>query len=138
VVVCGLIVGILFLEETHEDKKDRRDLGLELGGAILGIFRSKGSVAEDSMEKECLIQHEKHPGYSSADSTPRPSSSRSSVSGDSTVCESILSSPASIESEDTIYERERSFPPVKKKLSWRQGFTRQVILSIVGYGVLAL
>lgn len=35
VLVCGITTGLLFLEETHSQKKHRRDVGLEVGDAVL-------------------------------------------------------------------------------------------------------
>ena len=137
VVVCGLIVGILFLEETHEDKKDRRDRGLELGEHLVRTFRKSEPLADGfSTEKELLIHDEKPRGYASAEISPRSSSSSNSNISESTFCESVVSDPASVASDVTVCEP--SYPSVQEKWSWRQGFTRQVILTIVGYGILAL
>jgi hypothetical protein len=39
IVLCGLVIGVLFLEETHAEKKHRHDLGLEIGKWVLGKVR---------------------------------------------------------------------------------------------------
>src|SRR5580700_6666036 len=31
IVSCGVVIGVLFLEETHSEKKYRRDVGIEAG-----------------------------------------------------------------------------------------------------------
>ncbi|KAF2864330.1 MFS general substrate transporter [Piedraia hortae CBS 480.64] len=36
VVLCSFTIGFLFLEETHEDKKHERDIGIEIGRWLLG------------------------------------------------------------------------------------------------------
>jgi hypothetical protein len=51
VVVAGLITGFLFLEESHEDKKDRPDFGLELGNRILQFVSLKWAKIEIPIEK---------------------------------------------------------------------------------------
>ena len=38
-VFVGLVVGLLFLEETHAEKKLQRDRGRELGNRITSLFR---------------------------------------------------------------------------------------------------
>ncbi|KAI9672092.1 MAG: hypothetical protein M1831_001905 [Alyxoria varia] len=48
-VLFGVTVGFLFLEETHEKKKCRRDIGLEIGQWLsTGVFRSRSSHDEYS------------------------------------------------------------------------------------------
>lgn len=68
-VFIGVVIGVLFLEETHAKKKLRRDPGLELGNNLLSrvrslfISKSKGKAPEE----ECLLgdSDEPLPGYSS-------------------------------------------------------------------------
>ena len=38
IISCGVVVGIFYLEETHAEKKNRRDPGLEAGWWILSKF----------------------------------------------------------------------------------------------------
>jgi MFS family permease len=134
VVLCGLAIGILFLEETHEGKKQRRDPGLEAGKWILnrvrGCTTAKSSRIEktsDLMEVQALIHSDEPlPGYRSTEgspqlpSTPSPSPEEP-LSLDLNRCESAFSS--------------RSRPKPKPAVS--KAFTRQVALNIVGYGILA-
>jgi len=122
VVVLGLVVGVLFLEESHEDKKHRRDLGLELGQRIVRLFQWKGNGAVDLTETRetahVFSLDEKRPSYQSTDS------SRTSITS---------------ANEDGDFDPEYSpIPSTSEKLSWRQGFTAQVLLIIIGYGILAL
>lgn len=128
VVVFGLLVGILFLEESHEDKKYRKDIGLEFGQKIIGIFKraSKAEIqlpiAETKETDLVLPQDEKRLSYQSTDSAPT----------------SIQNQPLDV---DTAFECESECTPIpttSEKLSWRQGFSRQVMLIIIGYGILAL
>ena len=121
VVVLGLVVGILFLEETHEDKKFRRDIGIEAGRAIKRVFRrcSQNNMGNTKEKELVLSQDEKRLSYQSTDSCPMTPR---------------LEPPDT----DTTFECDSPIPSIREKLSWRQGFTKQVMLIIVGYGILAL
>lgn len=109
-------MGILFLEETHEDKKHRRDLGLELGQWILCKFcrrpeeriSDKVGYFEETLSFLAEDEHDQPPGYRSTEASPRPSYAQ-------------VSSPE---------------PP--RAMSLREALTPQVLLIIIGYGILAL
>ena len=81
-VVIGLLIGILFLEESHEDKKDRRDVGLELGKWLLQILRFRDSETKTSLDESemFLSEEEKHFALTSVNSSPRLSTVSTSVS----------------------------------------------------------
>lgn len=124
ILICGVAIGILFLEETHELKKNRRDIGLEVGDWILRQVRgSKASGYEKLSQMDELT--------SLASDDDQPPDYRSS--------EETLSSASSIlrvsrgDSRDLDEERN----VVTKKLAFGDAFTRQVVLNIVGYGILA-
>lgn len=111
-----MIVGILFLEETHEDKKYRRDIGLEIGDWILGCFHSE-TVAEKGgfIEEEFHLLVDGHgqlPDYSSSESSP-------------------VLAPVSMRGA-------QSAPRATNRQHGLSGtFTNQVLLIIVSYGLLA-
>jgi hypothetical protein len=125
-VVLGLIVGFLFLEESHEDKKDRRDVGLEIGRWIIrnlswqkrDVLSSKVGYFEETLSY--IVEDEKS-GFSPSASSPLLNTASCSAS-----CSLCRPHMQTLEA-----------PPVKK-ISLRQGFTRQVALIIVSYGILAL
>ncbi|KAF2757800.1 MFS general substrate transporter [Pseudovirgaria hyperparasitica] len=50
VVFTGLIIGILFLEETHEVKKQQPDLGCQIGRSILRCFPWCAAQTPDAYE----------------------------------------------------------------------------------------
>ncbi|KAJ5519784.1 Major facilitator superfamily domain general substrate transporter [Penicillium fimorum] len=109
VLVCGIVVGFLFLEETHPEKKHRRDPGLELGHWLVNLcWGSRVQLPDDSDVKEKYF--DAPPGYETAESSPclRP------VDGASADCD---------------LEGQKGPAP--------KAFTRQVILAIVAYGILA-
>ncbi|KAL8787006.1 MAG: hypothetical protein Q9213_002442 [Squamulea squamosa] len=84
ILVAGILIGVLFLEETHQEKKYRRDVGLEAGRKILNFFdRHKGSASfaklhdANFQESRSLIDDEAPPGYRTTEGSPRYPSSRS-------------------------------------------------------------
>jgi MFS family permease len=124
-VLMGVFIGILFLEETHADKKHRRDPGRELGkvivswfdwffGCLFFISRSK------RVEKQSLLLEEDDslPRYGATDDTP----DLTTVA----VASSDPQDPLGLTEEAP----ELSEAPVK-------AFTRPVILNIIQYGILA-
>lgn len=120
ILVCGVIIGILFLEETHEAMKDRRDLGLEVGRCLVNHFRPKTRLppvfdkagdANMSELQSMLDEDDLPPGYRTTEGSPRQPSSRAH-------------SPTKAEKSSASSGAQRAF-------------TRPVILNIVGYGILA-
>jgi hypothetical protein len=116
-------VGILFLEETHEDKKYNRDRGREIGQWLLNkVWKREGYVAlEDKDEsldemRSMLEGHSNH-AYRSTDSSPTLCSSRSSIS------------------DPPPYSLEKDSQPTPDV---RTAFTKQTCLNIVAVGILAL
>jgi hypothetical protein len=125
VVLFGLTVGFLFLEETHEDRKYDRDCGREAGQWLLRKTWRRGADApfddKDASLDELSSMLENHdhttPAYRSTSSSPTLCSTRTSISDPP---------PFDLSKEVS------SAPTV------RQAFTTQVCLNIVCYGVLAL
>ena len=127
IVLCGVVVGILFLEETHEEKKFRRDPGLEAGKWILSKFAGSESITltsektgelEEEEEVPLLNEDSQPPGYRSAESSPSLSST------------SIEESLEPLDLNDGNVTR--SAKPAATK-----AFTPQVVRNIIGYGILA-
>lgn len=118
VVILGMIVGILFLEETHEDLKDRRDYGLEIGDWILDFFRPN-QLHEKAGETLALFE-DAAPGYSSSQSSPLLNP----------ILVGELPNEAQLVSSQPTCSRRRHAAIAK-------AFTWQVCLNIVGYGILA-
>ncbi|CAG8961959.1 hypothetical protein HYFRA_00013739 [Hymenoscyphus fraxineus] len=125
IVTFGVVIGILFLEETHQEKKHRRDPGLEAGRWIIRKVTGGGSRISsrekvmDFQEAVALLhEDEQPPGYRTNEgspllpSTPSPEPNEELDLNDTT----------------TIY---------KPKPAVSKAFTRQVVLNIIGYGILA-
>jgi hypothetical protein len=134
IVLCGVIIGILFLEETHAEKKHRRDPGLEAGKWLLSQLdrfswcgESKASrnekLAVDADDALSLLSDDDQPsGYSTTDTrSPRLQSTPSQQASSSL---------------DVDEERDGGLSSQSRPAASR-AFTRHVVLNIVGYGILA-
>lgn len=123
IVVLGLTVGVLFLEETHEDLKFQRDRGREVGQWILNKVWG-GEIDEPLTDKDgsldemrSMLDGPGSPAYRSTNSSPTLYSSRTSIA------------------EPPPFSLEKDAQPTIKV---REAFTKQVCLNIIGYGFLAL
>lgn len=119
ILVVGIIVGLLFLEETHAAKRHRRDHGLEVGRTILRkIFGHTENTSEKQTTELPPYTSEQPPEYRSRESSPRASTtSFDSAAGDL---------------DPECGEKKSS------GLSLSKTFNRQIIFLIIGYGILAL
>ncbi|KAB5536061.1 major facilitator superfamily domain-containing protein [Coniochaeta sp. 2T2.1] len=123
-VFMGVIVGVLFLEETHEEKKHKRDRGVELGKRLLSLFNRNETTFRHgkSLEEEPLLEGEEQlPGYHTTDPTQQLSSATASS----------LQPPLDLESS-VITRVAAPEAPVTSRI-----FTRPVIMIIISYGILA-
>jgi len=126
IVFCGVAIGILFLEETHEEKKYRRDPGLEAGKWILRkvtrCAETKASRCEKEAELEEVISllsdDELPPGYRTMEGSPK------------------LPSTPSPEPQESLDLNALRITSTSKPAATK-AFTRQGVLNIVGYGILA-
>ncbi|KAL3421131.1 major facilitator superfamily transporter [Phlyctema vagabunda] len=127
-IVCfGVVIGILFLEETHAEKKHRRDPGLEAGKWLLAKFSRCVEIKASKLEKAemdetaWLMEDEQPPGYRTSEGSPQ------------------LSTTASPEPQESLnLDDGRIYTPSPApKPAATKAFTKQVILNIIGYGILA-
>lgn len=125
ILAVGVLVGIFFLEETHELKKHQRDWGLECGKWILRHFSKP--LSTDSFDKagdanlqesRSLLEDDQPPGYQTTEGSPHDPSSRS-------------------QSPSTVHPKLKHEGPTRTLSGVHLTFTKQVILNIVGYGILA-
>lgn len=148
VVIVGMLVGILFLEETHEDKKHQRDRGLEVGKWILRLITTKAPTPAFSSRKRdytletFTLMHEDidcPPDYKSTASSPELSPSAAPMGLPPPAYQSIEGSPRNslvaerVDEEALAVEAETA----KRNASLSNAFTKQVNLIIVSYGILA-
>ncbi|WDK11549.1 major facilitator superfamily transporter [Colletotrichum graminicola] len=120
-VFCGVIIGLLFLEETHAERKKRRDPGVELGKRILSWVSTKScQIPVRKAEKQALLDDDELPGYRTTENSPQLVGSTSAIPEPTETLD--LSDAAN---SDEVNEQ-------PKKI-----FTRPVILNIISYGILA-
>ncbi|KAK4134291.1 tetracycline:hydrogen antiporter-like protein [Trichocladium antarcticum] len=128
-VLIGVVIGILFLEETHAEMKLERDRGLELGKVVLsylpGRTRETGdrSRAKNAEEQQPLLfeTEEPLPTYLTNETSPGSSST----------------STASQQVSADLGERDEGGPPRPKPQSGGRIFTKPVVTIIASYGILA-
>lgn len=131
VVIFSLVVGILFLDETHSQKQHRHDHGREVGSWLVakvqGWFsQSQGysKLAETTfVENDTLIPRIPPPSYASVESSPR-------------LCATRSKSLTGVEPSETSLRDE--FPVAEASESIRKILSGQVVLHIIAYGILAL
>jgi MFS family permease len=112
VLILGIINGVLFLEETHAEKKGRRDLGLEAGRFLLKKLSWQTNQPEVNLIDP--IEIDPPPGYRSTEASP-------------ILCSTT---PEAIDAE-LAELREKEKPGLVKT------FNRHVIVIIVAYAILA-
>ncbi|KAL8694568.1 MAG: hypothetical protein Q9218_000824 [Villophora microphyllina] len=129
ILVVGIVIGILFLEETHQERKYRRDVGLELGHRILNCMSQRQSsntldkFGDANLEESrSLLEDDPPPGYRTTEGSPRFPASRSL-------------SPAAPPYPRT--EANFRLPGKAATPGIQTAFTRPVIVQIIGYGILA-
>ena len=128
ILAFGVLIGILFLEETHELKKSRPDVGLEIGLWILKPFRTrKESLSLEKAdganveEARSLLEEDLPPDYRSREGSPRYP----------------LSRDTSPDAGHNGYKAKSETTAQTKTQGAQKAFTKQVILNIIGYGLLA-
>lgn len=123
-VVLGVLVGFLFLEETHHEKKYERDVGLEMGKLIVAIFqhrlKTENRISLISGETDLLIDNfEQLPGYQFTEESPQ------------------INVPAELDNLEIPSLDNSGLVPKPEEGASLKPFTSQILLSIAGYGVLA-
>jgi len=133
VVLVGVINGLLFLEETHPQRKMERDRGLELGNWILSKLPRFRKCAEQRDEKlkfkeqadefSLLLEHDEQlPRYRTNENSPANSPR-------------LTSTPGPAIDRDPLDLRH---PSDHVGVGVTKTFTPQVVLNIASFGILAL
>ena len=125
ILAIGVLIGVLFLEETHEIKKHERDRGRELGRWIVQQFKKPANptffhkAGEANFEESrSLLEDEEPPGYRTTEGSPLDPSSRAQ-------------SPST-------QRLGRVGKSSVKPGGVQKAFSKQIILIIIAYGILAL
>ena len=137
-VFVGVIIGLLFLEETHGEKKQERDRGREIGARLASWFSGiTGCNGTRSPEKQALLDHDSLRSYSTTagSRTPEHSDEEDMLP----AYQSQESSPRLGPQRDT---RSVSSAPLVQEAPVSEQkmkiFTKPVIMNIISYGILAL
>lgn len=132
-VFFGVIIGLLFLDETHAEKKSQRDRGREIGDYLASWF---GGVAScngrgRSPEKQALLDGKQNVQYLST--SVRPGSAHSDEA--LPAYRSQENSPRLAPQPDTQSLNAAPLEPIVVRKS--KTFTKPVIMNIISYGILA-
>ncbi|KJZ79904.1 hypothetical protein HIM_00618 [Hirsutella minnesotensis 3608] len=133
-VFVGVVIGFLFLEETHSTQRLQRDRGRELGRHITALFR-RAAVCQcngRTYEKQGLLD------------VDGPKSAYGSLGGRPRVIPKVadedepLPAYQSRENSPKLAPQTNSSPvPALQSTTQKKIFTKTVILNIISYGILA-
>ncbi|KAJ4324260.1 hypothetical protein N0V84_003963 [Fusarium piperis] len=132
-VFVGVIIGLLFLEETHAEKKTQRDRGREIGDYLANLFggMTRCNGRGRAPEKQALLEGERHVSYGSR----HGSSSSDDEDELLPAYQSQESSPRLAPQDDTRSLESQPLEPVVQEKP--KTFTKPVIMNIISYGILA-
>lgn len=135
----GVVLGILFLEETCQKRKYQHDAGIEAGKWLVAqlrqlcpskaidmnnekLVRGYHSLMEDEeLPNYSIAEGEELPGYRTTEGSPRQSSSRSPSPNASRALDSSRNNRMITNEPHDV----------------KRAFNKQVVLNIVGFGILA-
>jgi hypothetical protein len=140
VLVCGVVIGILFLEETHVERKTRRDPGLEAGKLLLRMVFGKADQEDDEKKSELATAFSKLEDasfqervYLLADDDDVPPGYRTTENSPLVPSTPVETTPPTTPRSKTIQERTIK----RNRMGLNKAFTKQVIVIIISYGILA-
>ncbi len=139
-VFIGLVVGILFLEETHPIKKHEADRGVILGQKLLArLSWQKRSVESKKLqmleeEEPLLDSDEQLPGYQTTETSPRL------LSSDDQATLPALGPLSAADGQDRPADLSIPESSARSKTCGSSSgiFTKPIILNTISFGILAL
>ncbi|EFY98401.2 MFS transporter [Metarhizium robertsii] len=135
-VFVGVIIGFLFLEETHTAKKLQRDAGRELGDRLVDLIAKVplcGRLGRPAEKKSLLVDN----GVMGYNTTSTGSSGLSEADEPLPVYQSRESSPNLGPQSDTNPEATSDSGRGELENRPLVIFTKPVIMNIMSYGILA-
>jgi hypothetical protein len=126
-VSVGVTIGLLFLEETHPKRKQRRDRGRELGDCLLSSLPGRSWMASDRSRKQ---DAEDQPLLSGAEETSTAYLGVEGSAGSSSTARTSAQVPRSLE------QGYSGGGPNEESVA--SIFNKPVLTLIASYGVLAL
>ena len=125
ILTMGIVIGFLFLEETHAERKRHLDIGLGMGDWIVRRSRfvqrchkADKEIPINSWESYRLLEKDLTPGYNTREEMSPPRSHSSSPS--------------------PMYPENQGATEEIRGVGIRKILTRNVLLNVVGFGILAL
>ncbi|UNI21735.1 hypothetical protein JDV02_007695 [Purpureocillium takamizusanense] len=134
-VFVGLVIGLLFLEETHVEKKLQRDRGRELGTRVTSLFQ-RAAVCQcrgRPAEKQALLASDGLTGYDTSDVACSARITMIDVDEPLPKYQSWENSPKLAPQTDAGEPMGISAAARPKT----KVFTKPVIMNIISYGILA-
>ncbi|ODH46946.1 hypothetical protein GX48_06983 [Paracoccidioides brasiliensis] len=128
VILCfGITIGILFLQETHSEKKFNRDRGIELGSWLLHLFCDR--LAPTKLTEEAYKSPIQYDEIQFLDNQPPPPGDRNTEH----------SPPLSSGIVPPVPTRENCNLSQSSKQShcFSKAFTPKIVFIILSYGILA-
>lgn len=132
-VLFGVVIGLLFLDETHAKKKLQRDRCREVGDKITAFVVRASNCKRRAPEKRSLLHDETHFGYSTISSR-----ARSVMSEDDEPLPTYMSQESSPKLSPVDTPGSPIVTGVETAVEKTRIFTRPVIMNIMSYGILAL
>lgn len=133
-VFFGVIIGLLFLDETHPDKKYQRDRCRDFGRRLAALFERGRRCGGSSAEQKSLLKNDHFAGYDSI----YQEEYRSDCEEQLPRYRSQESSPRLSPQDDIESCRDSDLFALDDAPADSMTFTKPVILNIVSYGILAL
>lgn len=134
-VFVGVIIGLLFLDETHSMKKSQRDRGREMGDYLANIVgEATGYNGKRGPEKQALLDGEQRIGYGSSHPSLTSSDDEESLPAYQSQENSPRLSPQADTRSLCSAPLDPEEPVVEEK---KKTFTKPVIMNIISYGILA-
>lgn len=139
-VLFGVVVGILFLEETHLGKKGEKDRGREIGDRISALFNRAAYGRADKPEKQSLLGDCEQAGYNTLPNSSDTDATKLSQGGAGLPDYRSRDASPRIASQSNT-ERQAVSSPESTETQPDQPtviFTKPVLMNIISYGILAL
>ncbi|KAL4799132.1 major facilitator superfamily domain-containing protein [Aspergillus venezuelensis] len=133
VLVSGIVVGLLFLEETHPEKKHHRDRALELGNWLIGKCWGSGAQDDEADEPAHVKAGTADQGYlDDCDNYDEIAPPAYRSTEPSPCLGPVKEVDTDLSDNDDIEKQMAGQSGGKPK-----AFTKQVIFTIIAYGLLA-
>ncbi|KAL7950318.1 major facilitator superfamily domain-containing protein [Trichoderma barbatum] len=135
-VLFGVVVGILFLEETHLGKKGEKDRGREIGDRIAALFNRATYGRSDKPEKQSLLGDGQESGYNTLSDSPILDATKLSRGRERLPDYRSREASPRVSSQD-ITERQAVSGTESPEDQPIKIFTKPVVMNIISYGILA-